>query len=395
MPDTNYVSTLDDEQIEAALTAVSGLIVPANNGKVLAVESGRIVAKSVTAYDHAPVLDYLSVTENGDYTPEAGVDGFNAVHVAVPTDEPTAMAVEITENGTFRPSDYLVDYFSEVVVNVPTGVRDNIVENGYFGSGVVNQRGVSQPSVPEGGYGIDRWCGRSGTMQETVSSDGITFTAVGSSSTVAQYIEHPESLYGQTVTMSILHEDGLATGTATLSSTPPSAIGYVINLNSQIPNASFCRLGSLRDGGYMVQFGQTSGNSIKIKAVKLELGDVQTLAHMSGGQWVLNEIPNPTLELLKCQRFYLPLGDGSANRATAVSTNYIDWTVPIPVTMATTPELIGTPTVYNGSTAQTGFSFAIQSVQSNAITIRGTKTGHGLTDSARLSLADCAFSAEP
>lgn len=47
MANTYYDSKLTGEEIEAALTAIDRLIVPANNGKVLVIENGKIVAKSV------------------------------------------------------------------------------------------------------------------------------------------------------------------------------------------------------------------------------------------------------------------------------------------------------------------------------------------------------------
>ena len=83
MPNTYYGSELTGEQIEAALTAIGGVVTQENNGKVLAIEAGKIVAKSASEWTDTPVLEPLSVTANGDYTPGAGVDGFNSVHVDV------------------------------------------------------------------------------------------------------------------------------------------------------------------------------------------------------------------------------------------------------------------------------------------------------------------------
>lgn len=75
MAETNYVSSLSAADMEAALTAISGVIVPANNGKVLAVENGAIVAKSVTEF--APPLitakyadlsyGYVGINGNGNF----------------------------------------------------------------------------------------------------------------------------------------------------------------------------------------------------------------------------------------------------------------------------------------------------------------------------------------
>lgn len=134
MANTYYDSQLTAAEIEAALEAIAGVIVPANNGKVLAINNGKLEARSVQWGGGEPVLEPLSVTANGDYTPEAGVDGFYEVHVSVPnsysaSDEgkvvnngalvaQTAHS-EITENGTYDTT-----LNNEVTVNVSGGSGD-------------------------------------------------------------------------------------------------------------------------------------------------------------------------------------------------------------------------------------------------------------------------------
>lgn len=66
------------------------------------------------------VIEALDVTENGTYTPEAGVDGFSPVTVNVPSSEPTLTSLSVTENGTYTP-EAGVDGFNEVVVDVSGG----------------------------------------------------------------------------------------------------------------------------------------------------------------------------------------------------------------------------------------------------------------------------------
>ena len=52
-----------------------------------------------------------------------------------------------------------------------------------------------------------------------------------------------------------------------------------------------------------------------IKAVKIELGDKQTLAHQdANGKWVLNEIPDKGMELLKCIQSTADSADTYANK---------------------------------------------------------------------------------
>lgn len=64
-----------------------------------------------------PVTEELNVTENGTYTSEAGVDGFNPVNVNV---TPNLDTLTITANGTYTPTSPAVG-FSQVTANVSSG----------------------------------------------------------------------------------------------------------------------------------------------------------------------------------------------------------------------------------------------------------------------------------
>ena len=63
----------------------------------------------------APVLESITITENGNTIPPEGVDGYNDITVLVPT--PTLESITITENGTTTaPSGKA---YNEIVVDVP------------------------------------------------------------------------------------------------------------------------------------------------------------------------------------------------------------------------------------------------------------------------------------
>lgn len=87
----NFDSQLTGAQIEAALTAVNGLISPANNGKILTVQNGLLVAKSAVEIQGG-TIDAIAITENGLYT-HAALGGYSPVTVNVPTGLITAKAI--------------------------------------------------------------------------------------------------------------------------------------------------------------------------------------------------------------------------------------------------------------------------------------------------------------
>lgn len=67
-----------------------------------------------------PVLQPLSVTENGTYTAPDGVDGYNPVTVAVPAPEIKLQDKTITENGEYT-ADSGFDGLGKVLVEVAGG----------------------------------------------------------------------------------------------------------------------------------------------------------------------------------------------------------------------------------------------------------------------------------
>lgn len=73
-----------------------------------------------------PVIESLSVTQNGTYTVPTGVDGYNPVVVTVPTEEPSLQTLTVTENGLYLPGSGF-DGFSRVEVVVPSGALSPIL----------------------------------------------------------------------------------------------------------------------------------------------------------------------------------------------------------------------------------------------------------------------------
>lgn len=113
MANTYYDSQLTAAEIEAALEAIDGVIVPANNGKVLAINNGKFEARSVQWGGGSSVIQPLSVTANGTYNAPSGVDGYSPVTVNVPS------------SGELILDDYAVKY-------TPTHTASTVLSGGFY-----------------------------------------------------------------------------------------------------------------------------------------------------------------------------------------------------------------------------------------------------------------------
>ena len=183
----------------------------------------------------------------------------------------------------------------------------NILDNWYLVD-PINQRGSA--SYTTNGYTIDRWMNETIFGSVSVNSGFMTFTwnriLQSDYSAVIQPIEVNRVIVGREYTLSILAkgEGTLQLRAAdtdnyceiTLTGTPTI---YSLTVPSLSLQSNLARFRIIADGNHSLT------GHIDIYAVKMELGSSQTLAHQdAAGNWLLNEIPNKTLELLKCQRYF-------------------------------------------------------------------------------------------
>lgn len=180
----------------------------------------------------------------------------------------------------------------------------NLLDNWYFIGGgsqqggrkfPINQRG--QTDYNSTGYAIDRWRvppnGNAGSIQLNSSYLSLKKAYFY----FEQFLTTP-ILSNNVYTISVLTDSGLYSKSGKPSFTLNLVGSAIISVNN----------------GF-VSLNMQSLTSLNIIAIKLELGDTQTLAHQENGEWVLNDPPpNYNMELLKCQTSTADSRDTYANK---------------------------------------------------------------------------------
>lgn len=217
----------------------------------------------------------------------------------------------------------------------PSGGGTNLLDNWYFvgggsqlGYGVfpINQR-EQQIYSNSNAYTIDRWKLTDGSF--TVASGGITLNG-------------------------------------TIVQTLPACVGLPVVASARLSDGTMITP-SYNDSTKtftLTATGQT------ISAVKLEVGDAQTLAHQENGVWVLNEIPNYAEELAKCQAYYLHhVGYASVGFLADTGSAYVN--IVTPSTMAKTPtlEVVQYNNLIHGATIEPITRASVSELRKNAVTV--------------------------
>lgn len=184
------------------------------------------------------------------------------------------------------------------IVNVQ---NPNLLDNWYFDGGgsqlgdgtfPINTRGKTTYSGST--YTIDRWRTWDGDSTLTLHNGYITLSVGANGDGLFQYMGNRWQFHNKIITVSAIINGELfsATGTAT------STAWIARNIDSDGSYLAFV----LTETEANVRIVLKANKSANIRAVKLEFGSTQTLAHEESGSWILiNEIPNYEEQLIRCK----------------------------------------------------------------------------------------------
>ena len=253
------------------------------------------------------------------YTAGDGID----ISSGVISFDPSTMDA-IPQSKVTNLDDDLADLAPKTAITNP-----NLLDNPWF---TVNQRGENSYNETSEKYFIDRWRAYTSDSNSaiSISDNGITFDS-GAIMTLYQRInkELYPSLRNKTLTLSVLLSDGsIKTDTFVFPSTDPSSTSSIHV--AQISGQWYMRLVYISGVEHawraeVFTWGVAASTSLSIRAVKLELGSVSTLA--------MDTAPNYATELLKCQQYFITLDTAVSlssytsysNMYTAPSDGYIQF----------------------------------------------------------------------
>ena len=276
-----------------------------------------------------------------------GVQASNAKLATTEDKLPNPNALAITSGS----NSVTYDGSTAKSIDIPVGCNANLLRNGTFADGcIVNQRGKT--SYAGTGYGVDMWYTTGATLSVDVTAEGVKLykNAASANPAWAQALE-TDAAVGQTVTVSMLYK-----GSGEGASLRVAQSGGIVTLSNvsdwTLVQKTFAlekwSVGTLQDRAIVaIQcFENMAANQgLYIKAIKLELGEQQTLAHQNGdGAWVLNELPGYGGELLRCQRYYQVYTTAAARPAKALDCRPVMRTDPAQSTVS-----VGGATLYANS----------------------------------------------
>lgn len=291
-------------------------------------QTGQIVAPTGAQVGYSQQYGYNYLMEQVN----AAQQGINSLNNAFPELYGQGDTVAVADGGTGGNTP------AEARANLGVPSNFNFFTNWYFGGGgtkgnfPINQKGGS--IYNQAGKCIDmcRLDLNSGGVELTFNANSIRLTQTSiSGGTKAQSVNIvapiDRNVLGKTVTLSCLAK-GTGTPQMLLTSSGSSIVSG--SIKQGVPSNDLQLLTStfrLPQSSTLFTvsaflYADISGGLgySDYMAVKLELGEVQTLARQdSGGNWILNDPPpNYGLELLKCQRYYQLYSTAAERPAKAV-----------------------------------------------------------------------------
>jgi len=235
---------------------------------------------------NAPANAILKRLKTGDYDQIFYERTGNGAFYATEQDgDPKFGTLPIAQGGTgATDAQGVVDNFGMT--------NPNLLDNWYFAD-PINQRGNT--SYTGAGYCIDRWKRTQAGDETTIVNGGVKFD--GSSSETRYFLQRLEkSLPSGTYTLSAKVKAVTASSVYPyiyLGTDDGSALGGVRLTGTGIFSVSI----TVTSGTvFRVQCTLPAGSSVTLESVKLEKGNVSTLAN--------DPPPKKALELAKCQRFF-------------------------------------------------------------------------------------------
>lgn len=297
MPDT-YTSQFSGEEIDSALRAaqiISGASTPAELRNKLEIRGDTIPVSAEDSTLISEALTKIPTTSGGGVNPNLldnwyfgnPVNQRNGYYIPAGVKYNT---LSWTEAGTTDKAYPVIGY---------SGQDPLIIVNG---TNYIVGKSEQVPGYCDGSsYSIDRWKSE-GNIVVTLESDGISIENVGDEA--GQFMQELPSDFcpdGTLVCISAIVKS--ASGDARLFfSESHSPWGHPVDF-IPLQTGLFSGSGNLMSGNHKFSIYLGAGAKIKLTAVKLELGDTQTLAHNENGVWVLNEIPDFGEQLRRCQRY--------------------------------------------------------------------------------------------
>lgn len=260
----------------------AGKFLVVNNSGVWQVKNGGVIPTPTGT---------KAITENGTY------DVVNYANVDVSVQGGSVIQpLSITQNGTYSPPSG-VDGYAPVVVSVPSSAinsNETLLRNWDF-TQPINSRGNTRYRNSGDINVINGW--KAYYLDLELTANGIVYknydTANNGNLYCALKISLPD-ISGKTFTLSCLVDGVLYHQTGTM----PSSSGSVMRIDDIGGSGiSFnCNIDSSAAMACYFYNDLKNTDGILIEGVKLEAGNQQTLAHQESGVWVLNGHQNNDVE---------------------------------------------------------------------------------------------------